>query len=324
MQLDVTTQPRVYQNGREPTLECDIPQMITVTPQLAEKWLGMTKYVDQRALSQRRVDLLVGEITRATFSQGTMIRFVSFNGDWFLIDGQHRLWAVLIADRPQSFVVLVTKVGSEQEIAWLYGNTDIGKARSTHELFGPLHLADNFQITPTDVDSLASAINFMANGCTVYRYMGLNREDLLARMRLYAPFARDYVGLLVGSQRSFRKAAMRTPTLSVALLTLRYDHDNESDVNAMSFWNNAITDDGLMIGDPRKLVNRHILTTRLSSKRATDGITIVTATYSVRYLGVCFNAYMEKRELRVPRVKDELAPLRLQGVPVDADLWWDK
>jgi hypothetical protein len=322
MTIDITA-PRAYMNGHEPSLECDVPAMVTVNAQLAEQWLGMTKYIDQRALSQKRVDTLAEEMKRNTFSQGTMIRFVFFNGERLLIDGQHRLWAVLLADRPQSFVVLITTVHSEAEIAWLYANTDIGKARSTHELFGPLHLAENFKITATAVDSLASAINFMSNGCTVYRHLGLHREDLLKRMRVYAEAAFDYCGLLSGSSSSFRHAAMRTPSLSIALLTLRYDHENIQDLNALAFWSSAITDNGLMLGDPRKLVNRHLLTTRLSSKRGSEGITIVSPTYSARYLASCFNAYMEGRELRVPRIKDDMAPLRLHGVPVDHETWWD-
>jgi len=322
MTIDITPAPRVYLNGHAPTLECDVPQMVVVLPQLAEAWLNTTKYIDQRGLSQKRVDHLAEEMKHGTFSSGTMIRFVSFNGEWFLIDGQHRLWAVLLSDQPQSFVVLVTKVQSEEEIAWLYGNTDIGKARSTHELFGPLHLAENFRITPTDVDALASAVNFMANGCIVYRFLGMPREQLLTRMRLYAPFAFEYVGLLAGCRRSFRSAALRTPSFSVALLTLRYDHDNVDDTNAMAFWHGAITDDGLLVGDPRKLVNRHLLTTKLSSKRTSEGITIVTPIYSARFLASCYNAYMGGRELRVARIKDDATPLRVHGVPVDAELWW--
>ncbi len=163
----------------------------------------------------------------------------------------------------------------------------------------------------------------MSAGCVVYRNVGLHREELLTRMRLYAPFVLAYTGLLAGCRRSFRRAAMRTPSLGIALLSLRYDHDNVQDVNAMAFWHGSITDDGLLVGDPRKLVNRHILTTRLSSKRGTEGISIVSAVYSARYLASCFNAYMEGRELRVPRVKDDQTPLRLHGVPIDSETWWE-
>jgi hypothetical protein len=328
--LEIAT-PQVtaeYRSGADFPLPLDEPVLVTVTPALAEAWLTDMKYADQRALSQEAVDRIATLMKRGKFSQRTYIRIANLNGQRLLLDGQHRLWAVFDSGVPTTFVVVEESAKTDEDVAWIYGNIDIGKRRSKAELFGPLHLPDEFGLSRGDVESLGSAIAFMVGGCVKFRDRDtpLPTDLLLERMRLYAPYARQYVGLLDGCLARVRKGAMRAPTLSVAMLTLRYSlplalKSNAPDV--LDFWRGAALDDGLTLTDPRKFVHRHFVSTRLSRTHLSEGVVAVSPSYSSRFLAYCFNVYMKGRELKQPKVYDDRAPIQLYGATSDPNVWWE-
>ena len=316
-------------NGAGMALPVNMPVVLTITPKLAEQWLTAYEYKDQRPLNQGHVDMLAGEMRRGKFSQNTMIRFAELRGQRMLIDGQHRLWAIVESEQPQSFVVLVSTVVSDEELAWLYGNIDINRRRTTNELYGPLHLADEFGFSAArDVNNLSSAISFLSSGCAYHRKDAtkLNRDDLLTYMRVFAPYMRQYIQVMAGCDHTIRTThvGVRAPTLAVVLLTLRYSAPRakeRGDPDVIDFWRGATLDDGLAIGDPRKLAYKHLLTTRMQSSRSIEGFTAVSAAYSSRFLAACFNAYMQGRQLKQGKVIDVRAPLQLYGLVGDADTW---
>lgn len=86
-------------------------EIVTVTPEIAEDWLGHNSH--NRNLRQRHVEMLAGAILRDEWEfNGDAIRFAS---DGTLLDGQHRLWAVIEADQPITTVVITGLPRSTQE-----------------------------------------------------------------------------------------------------------------------------------------------------------------------------------------------------------------
>lgn len=304
------------------------PTMMRVTPDMAAQWLDRMKYQHQRVIRQHHVEYLAEEMRRGRFLQGTLIHFVSLGGEQSLVDGQHRLWAVVTSGIPQSFTVLVTPVDSDEDAAWIYGNTDIGMKRVGADLYGALDLSSEFDISKRAVSDLSAAIGFMNSGCI--RTMGgsniLHRDDLVQRMRLYVPYMREYILLVENAEQYIRRAVFRTATLSTALLTLRFSKQRSEirgDPSVTEFWRGAIFDDGIAVGDPRKVANRHLLNSgMLGGATSAPRTTIITASVSCRTLVNCFNAYMERRSLTFTRVPDHRAPLNLYGTPNDPAQWF--
>lgn len=73
-----------------------------ITPELAEQWLLANQH--NRHIRQRMVDLLAEAIKRGEWQlNGDAIRFAE---DGTLLDGQHRLWAIVFADQPVESVVI--------------------------------------------------------------------------------------------------------------------------------------------------------------------------------------------------------------------------
>jgi hypothetical protein len=77
-------------------------QWMTVTPTLAQKWLEGNTH--NRSLKQRKVEQYAADMKAGKWRQTH--QGIAFDGENTLIDGQHRLWAVIESDA--TVVMLVT------------------------------------------------------------------------------------------------------------------------------------------------------------------------------------------------------------------------
>lgn len=300
------------------------PTMMRVTSEQATQWLELA-YEHQRPVRQHHVEFLAEEMRRDQFIQGTQIRFVSFDGRRILIDGQHRLWAIVMSGKPQYFSVLITRSESKEDVAWLYGNTDIGMRRTGAHLLGAMELDTETGFTQRQLRYLTSAISFMKVGCTRALKVSIHRDEIVKGIRVYVPFAREYFKALDGAPREINSGAYRSSTLSIALLSFRYTQPYSEKRGAPlveDFWQGVIHDDGIKVGDPRKIANRHLLYVRVLNNGSNVAGDAVSAGYASRYLVSCMNAYVEGRNLQKAIVSDVNAPLKLHGVPSDPDQWW--
>lgn len=75
----------------------------TITPKKAMEWIEASDKVKQRPLLQSRVDFLVNQIKRGAYELNGEAIIISSDGT--VLDGQHRLWAVVYADMPIESVV---------------------------------------------------------------------------------------------------------------------------------------------------------------------------------------------------------------------------
>lgn len=295
-----------------------------VTPDMALRWLETMPYEHQRRKRQVWVDFLAEEIRRGNFKQGTQIQIAYLNGRPMLIDGQHRLQAVISAGIAQSFAVYEMTANDSDHVAWLYANTDIGLRRTASDLYSALDLPTELGLTRSQIDAMSSTVSFMMNGLLYQNDKTRpHRDELLASIRLYAPYAREFFELLAGHPEMYRPCK-RSATLVIALLTMRFSAPYAAQRGALSpveFWNGVVGDDGIKASDPRKFAHRHLITGQMMAGRKI-GVQSFTPMRSARILGSCFNSYIAQRELaQMPKVLDESAPLSVYGVPRDPAAW---
>lgn len=298
-----------------------------VGPIQAAIWLESAKYEHQRKPRRWHVENLAREMQRGTFTQYTQIRLaVSQSGRRALVDGQHRLMAVVESGIAQRFTVLETEGLTDEEIAREYGTLDVGVGRTAQEALKPRQLDQELGVTPTQINYLSAAIGLLSTGCVTYpsKSQQLHQDDLVRVLRLYAPFAREYFDLAEGCEPSIHRAVRRAPTIAVALLSLRFSAPRAAEYSYPSvrdFWRGVFFDDGIGIKDPRKFANRHLITSTMSARTRDKDTNLISAGYSVRYLGFCINAHIEGRMLHQPRVVNPIAPLMVYAVPRDPAAW---
>lgn len=293
-----------------------------VNPQVADFWINDRAYQGQRRLDERWVNHLAEEMTKGAFEEYTQLHFAFFNGQSFLINGQHRLWAISYSQTTQWFEIRETDCKSMEEIAELYSNIDIGRKRGNADMYRAMDLHGEFNLSPTNLNTFASAIGYLSTGCERQDNRG-NRTDrhaTIAGMRLYYPYVAPYFELAIPGP--LKNAYRRAATAAVAFLTLRYSSDicRSRGFTPISFWDDVAKDDGLAATDPRKLVNKHLMTTgMISGKLNRQG---VTPGHSSRVLASLFSAFVHGQERKItPRVVDTHSALVLPGVPSDHGQW---
>ena len=129
---------RATESGREPMMSLE-----TITPDVAERWLG--KNLHNRNLSEVSVRRMAGAMTRGEWRlNGETIKF---DDDGHLIDGQHRLKAVVESGVTITSFVLRGLEASSQE------TVDIGRKRT---------LADMLRLRGVaSAHHVASSVNFL-------------------------------------------------------------------------------------------------------------------------------------------------------------------
>ncbi len=298
-----------------------------ITPAEAAHMIATMKYENQRPLRNSKVQDYADEMDKGTFRELTQLFVADYHGKYVVLDGQHRLHAVVCADKPYLFDVVQKEVDSEEEMAHIYSTTDQGLRRSAGDIYGAYALAQEFGIGKTILAAFGAGVKFMINGCN-QTSTSIRSDVVIPRMRLYAPYLQEYQAILIESSpaQGLYAQCKRSSTIAAALLSLRFGAPKAAERGLSSivrdFWIGTLRDDGLHQGDPRKAANQHLMMSRTTTSRATRQNLIVSQSYSVRYLGSCINSYIKGESLKYAKVPDEKAPLNFYGVPSDPELWW--
>jgi hypothetical protein len=143
----------------------------------------------------------------------------------------------------------------------------------------------------------------------------LHTDDRLKMMRDYNDACSSYLEVVAGTEKGLRNRLTRSATFSVALVTFRYSATVYGD-KVEKFWHGAAWDDGLRIGDARKVANRHLLETGMTG--GASGVSsnrVASPAYSSRFLAQCFNAYVEERQLKHTKIYDARKSILILGSP---------
>lgn len=323
--MTATTNNRIatlFQRKRDPVTFTQV-----ITPEDAAAMIETMQYGHQRPLRQKKILEYAEDMKRGTFRELTQIFIAIHRGQHIILDGQHRLNAVVAAGKPHLFTIVEKEVDSDAELAQLYSTTDQGIRRTTGDIYGAYALGEEFGLGKTMLDSFGAAIKFMMSGCASNNFNAIRAETIIPHMRLYAPYMQAFNTIIQESNVSAGMYAQlkRTSTIAAALLSLRFSAAKALAAGRPSvhaFWFDTLKDDGLRRGDPRKAANQHLTFTRTTASRAADQRNIVSQAYSVRYLGGCLNAYIRGEPLQYAKVMNEKAPLNIYGVPSDPAQWW--
>jgi hypothetical protein len=288
------------------------PRTELVTPEIAEAWL-QKQFGGQRNMRDHHVILLAGEMERGTFVPHNAITFAVVGEDRYLIDGQHRLNAVIKYGKPVPMPILDIPANSKDEVRRLYGNIDQGLRRSATDAIRAMGLADEFGLAERRVQRMSGALRAVATRFTDITAGGSRAESrkqrILTRsnavnttlLRAWKDEIHRYYEIVEGGEPSVVAMFERAAVLGCALLTIRY-----APVEAEDFWSEAARDDGLSANDPRK---RFIVWLREEKKPKSSEI--------ARAFAVCWRNYLRGSELKLIRINTRTL-LELEKINLDA------
>jgi hypothetical protein len=301
-----------------------------ITPALAHEILTTMAYPYQRPIDSAHVTRLAFDMTEQRFAPGSSIRIAHLTTPQasYLIDGQHRLSAVVKAQQPILFTQIDETMESEEYLAWVYGKTDTGKKRNAADLYRPLKLEDETALSSTQIRYLAGACELMVNNGMARPGVSnrMNPAERIALLRLYAPVMHQFTDMARHAMPKVKLAIRRSYVVAVAMVTLRYQPygttKNGITPNAVDFWQQAFKPNKILDTDPRFFAYTHLTGTQMTTATGiTNSTSLVNPEYGARYLIAAFNKYMRHEEIKQKiKILDSKAPVKIEGI--DPALDW--
>lgn len=290
-------------------------EMQSFTPAIAEKWLTDYQLPEQRERREWWVNQLADRMRKGKFRAST-IKLAHVNGKAYLLDGQHRLAAVVKADGHGGLIdfnVLHVPMHSLSDAIWEYIGTDDNLPRHMKDLIKVSQIAAKARLSPARLKEMAGALVLLATGFQMHRigtggssWDFLKDRDLKLRAILqWAGEGRAYFECMEGASTKLVQKLRQSSRLAVGLVTFRH-----RPVEAEQFWSRTAANDGLRKGDPCKVLVDLLLEGHEGAYKSPIG--------DSRRVAVCWNAYIEGRSLdyaKVPLIR----PIRLAGTPYNGE-----
>lgn len=282
-------------------------RIIQIDPAVAWRILDEMNFHGQRRVKKGRVaerleaiqtgswEPAVSEITIAELPDGSM----------YLIDGQHRLYAIFTHGKPVRSGVKIVKADDEDHARRMYTLFDIKtSSRSESELVSAANLPELLGIKQATANSVISAIGVIENGMEpTHQNSGqVNQFKFRHEQAVYWDReARKAEQVMDAADGAMRKKLRRAGTTAVMLYTLRHQPEL-----AEEFWMGVAEGDALRKNDPR-------------NKLRLDMLTRYTNTGSARQViqqpALAWNAFFEGRDLKIIKCI-EGAGIVLSGTPM--------
>lgn len=299
-----------------------------VTPEIARLWIDAYKYDLQRRVSARRVKLYAGVMKRGAWKQDKEIKFAVVDDKKYLVNGQHRLHAIVSSNCGQHFNVSHVFVDDLDEVAEIYNTEDMLKGRTFDDITRTMQLPELTGIRRTDLLKLKAAITFI-DGDFGYRREN-NADAWLIADRIvddYSEAAGMFFEAISSAQRhgksvKIRDRFVRSCVLSVGVVTYLESANRYGFQAIDDFWSGAASDDGLRRNDPRKvMLNRLVSTQMPSGTKSALGQEVEEPWHQARYVASCFNRwvsgdYFSERGGQ-PKIESEVKPIQISGSKYD-------
>lgn len=209
----------------------------------ALEWLERGVFPGQRPLRLYHAEFLARLMRRGQFIQGTQIHIVVLGKYRYLVNGQHTLKAVTLAQRPVLLNVLETQVETLQEAQDIYMAHDRGLQRSLTDCYGVMEVNEGLHMTAREGKALGSAMQLLAAGfLPLYGAHSSSQRGIVrgamrdghtrwAFMSSWLPECHEYLEAVSGCAAPMKNALLRAPAMAVALVTFRFQP-----VDSAEFW----------------------------------------------------------------------------------------
>jgi hypothetical protein len=273
--------------------------LLTVSPEQAQTWLQKNNYAKQRQIKEQWVDHLVVEMQNNRFIVGTTIHFAIFNRRDILINGQHSLSAIVKFGKPVILGIHKTHVNTEDEVDLLYSRHDFLLGRSITDAFSAVNLPDKTDLAIYQCKLTSAALNIIKGKFFKTKQFKPSRDELIKEVLEWADEAQIYFSLIGGCSQNIFGKLLRSSTIAVALVTIRYAR-----AKAEQFWREVAQDDGLRRYDPRKIFHDFLL--------SQDKPPLQTCFIAAH----CWNAFVDGKEIKGLPVKyDPEVPINIKLTP---------
>jgi len=265
-------------------------------------------------LREHHVILLAQEMENGTFIAHSSVVFAELNGIGHLIDGQHRLSAVVRYNKPVRMPVLRKTATPMRQVQEWYASIDQGLRRTARDAIRAQGIPQELDFSERHAGRLSGAVKLIATGFAdvtaknaavraAGRVQARSNAAVSGLMRLWSKEARTYFSLIHGGEPTNMYLFDRAPVVACGLLTIRHMPEK-----AAEFWSEIARDSGLLKEDPRK---RFLVFLR-DKKERPPGV--------ARGLAPAWRAFVEGRSLELLRPEKSTSSIMIKGIPLDKEI----
>lgn len=278
---------------------------LVITPLIARQILDMFRYSSNRKISQPHVRLLAYDMAQGSWLPGSQLAFCKLpNGRLVLVNGNHRMHAVILANTAIEFQICVNAVGSEDEINAAYFRHDFAvRSRSIETLAASAQLADGLGVSKEHASAAVKAAVFVHSGLKFITGVNQSPEIRSADGKITAVLGwkgeiQEYGRIIEIADRDLRRRLRAQGVFGCALVTLRYQPQK-----ATAFWAGVAESGSTPAKDPRRTLNVHL--SRAQVQTITE-YSLVTA--------MAWNAWYRRSHLELVRASKN-SVFKLLGTP---------
>lgn len=279
-------------------------EVVSITPDLAGRWLTDHAYEMQRSARPSHVAYLANEAVKGRL-ECDLVVLCHVGNSAFLTDGQHRLNAIAESGTSVEQVVLHRFCVDMAEVNRDYAHRGRGMIRTPADAYRANGLAADLGFTATQLNVMAGCLWSMLDG-----FRRAPRQHLLRSTDVRSQFIQDwavegsaYFNCIAGADRATSILFHRASVMAVGLVTLRHQ-----EAVATEFWETIAKDDGLRDHTPEK--------TLLKWLRNYPANAFTPDVYA-RYVAAAWNAKYSGEECRLLRASGPSSPILIKGTPYD-------
>ncbi|WP_186079328.1 hypothetical protein [Burkholderia gladioli] len=281
--------------------------IVTIAPGIAKRILEEANFKGQRKVRPIRCRKHLNRLRDKTWNPNFPVTFAFLpNGEIVLVDGQHRLQAIVEFDAGVRVRVNLVEAGSYDEVQRLYAGFDeADSSRSEIEVVDGIGLTETSGVSRAVVRSSMRALAVILNGMEPAQGTDAEWEARLldSRIRAFDEWRDEIVAWHEIAKRAdsfIRKKLLNGGTMAVGIYTLKHQP-----ARAIEFWMGVSENNGL---------GKHDARARLVADFANRSYNSGSSRQVLQAPAVAWNAWNEHRELKVIKCIDGAA-ITIWGTP---------
>lgn len=283
---------------------------LLISPYEAHHILEEFTFTEQRSLDAANLRAHILDMKRDRFWSGSQIVFAQLpDNKLYLVDGYHRIYAVIQSGIPIEFQVRIERVANYEKLRDLYCSIDTNlRKRSDAQIARAAGISDALDVPQTVITAALGAVTVIACGLQALPphkrpaevVTAYGRKDAVAQ---WVDEIRAYADIISVASTKLKSRLLVQGVMGPALATLRHQPKK-----ARAFWGGVAENDGLRKGDPRRTLVIALLERSVQGKWGGGLI----------FAPQAWNAWFEGRQL--PAIKSYVASKPyLLGTPFTAE-----
>jgi hypothetical protein len=279
-----------------------------ISPSLAHTILLKEMYEGERHLNQSYARQYGLAIRNEDFREGTLISFCVWQDRRYLINGQHTLTGIVLADRSYLLGIEEIRVDRYEDIAVWYSKYDRVNLRTLEDNYHAHNLQAQVQLNKGQTSqlggclpSLASGFEYVSKTQGSLRMYVANPDMRMAFIREWRDEAESFFRDIKGAPGRMNGNLRRGPVMALALVTYRY-----TGADAAEFWHAVAMDDRLAKNDIRKRLHMFVRISKVGE--------FAPYIFS-RYMASAWCAAWEDRTPQSIVAQPAHLPIRIAGTP---------